>query len=650
MQGGLLGASLQILAYFGAVVFCFILPGYGLALATRTRLLQPWPERLALAAALSLSIYPLLYLWTHTIGLSIGPVIAWAPGAAGLSAWLWTQRTWLRRTRPALPGVGSATADSAHGIAVFLLILALVLCRLVPVRDMVAPAWGDSVHHTMIVQLLLDHRGLFASWAPYAPLESFTYHFGFHSAIAVWATVTGQSAPQAVITGGQVLNVLAVLALYPLAVRLAGSRVAGIGALLVAGLVSQMPAMYVNWGRYTQLTAQVILPIWLWTIDIWWAGARRPSRRILVYIALLSAGLALTHYRVAILALFAGSAWGIWSLWQMRSYWREWTRRTVWLLGTGVIAVALILPWAFVVRTSRLAEVAGALAQRSTQATVVRSELTIWTSVDAYYSPVLWLGALAALLLALWRRPRLAVPLLLWGAFVFVAANPFLLGMAGTGIVTNFLLTLALYIPLSLIAGWLLGEAWHLFRLRPVGRVALAAVVSVAALFGIGRQLTIVDPAYQMVTRADIAALDWVDTNISPGGRFLVNSFLAYNDSLVAGSDAGWWLPYYTRLANNVPPILYSVETLSPDTDRTELVQLVADVEASLGDAEDLRSTLCRDGITHVYLGDRQGTVGLGDTQLLPPAWLQHNTDFRLLHQAGNAQVWSFDRTACATP
>jgi len=165
---------------------------------------------------------------------------------------------------------------------------------------------------------------------------------------------------------------------------------------------------------------------------------------------------------------------------------------------------------------------------------------------------------------------------------------------------------------------------------------------------GFLRQATIVDPFYQMVTVADETALAWVNRNTPPDSRFLVNGFLAYNDSLVVGSDAGWWLPYYTQRASNVPPILYSMERLSPGVDRPALRQLVLDVAATQGDPAALRVVLCQGEISHVYLGDRQGQVGFGDTQLIPSAWLQGSEDFELLHRTGDAQVWEFDRQPCA--
>ena len=74
------------------------------------------------------------------------------------------------------------------------------------VRRLAAPMWGDAYQHTMIAQLLVDHGGLFNSWAPYASLQSFTYHFGFHSAVAVFHWVTSLSLPQATLWTGQILT------------------------------------------------------------------------------------------------------------------------------------------------------------------------------------------------------------------------------------------------------------------------------------------------------------------------------------------------------------------------------------------------------------------------------------------------------------
>ena len=67
--------------------------------------------------------------------------------------------------------------------------------------------------------------------------------------------------PQAVLLFGQMVNAATVPVAYLLAQRLTGRAWAGVLAALVTGLVSLMPAYYVNWGRYTQLAGQLILPV-----------------------------------------------------------------------------------------------------------------------------------------------------------------------------------------------------------------------------------------------------------------------------------------------------------------------------------------------------------------------------------------------------
>jgi hypothetical protein len=192
----------------------------------------------------------------------------------------------------------------------------IVITRCVAADRLDAPLWGDSYHHTLIAQLLVDNGGLFNSWQPYAEMQSLTYHFGFHGAAAVLHWLGGLAVPKAVVWAGQLLNILAALALYLLALRISDSRWAGVGTLLVAGLLASMPSYYVNWGRYTQLAGQVILPaaIYLtWVVvenqelaiaDRRWSvvGGRWSLADwrffILSWIAL--AGLALAHYRVLI--------------------------------------------------------------------------------------------------------------------------------------------------------------------------------------------------------------------------------------------------------------------------------------------------------------------------------------------------------------
>ncbi|TEU01223.1 MAG: hypothetical protein E3J29_01115, partial [Dehalococcoidia bacterium] len=277
----------------------YIVPGLALLVWMWPEERLSWAERLGIAAGLSLALYPLLLLWTDLVGLHLGPLYAWLPIAGGLAALVWRYRDWRPRRG------WEALRQWAHSEALWpdlalMMVMGLVFgVRLLVVRTLDAPMWGDSYQHTMIAQLMVDHGGLFDSWEPYASLRTFTYHFGFHTAEAAFHWLTGLGMLQVTIWMGQILNGLAVLALYPLAVRVSGNRWAGVGAVLVAGLLSPMPMFYVNWGRYTQLAGQVILPA---AVLVTWSALETPRRdwRLIVLGWIAVGGLALTHYRVLI--------------------------------------------------------------------------------------------------------------------------------------------------------------------------------------------------------------------------------------------------------------------------------------------------------------------------------------------------------------
>ncbi len=199
--------------------------------------------------------------------------------------------------------------------------------------------WGDSYQHSVITQLIVDHGGLFTSWQPYAELESFTYHFGFHSLSAVYHWITGLPAHLSVMWVGQILNAFAVICLYPLALRMNRNPWSGVAAVFFAALLSAMPMFYVNWGRYTQLTGLVILPALVWAT--WTASDESgTSRRNIAFAALLLAGLGLTHYRVLIFA----AGWFL-ALILVNSFSGGFKKTLLYLLVIGILAGLLLTPW-----------------------------------------------------------------------------------------------------------------------------------------------------------------------------------------------------------------------------------------------------------------------------------------------------------------
>ncbi len=623
-----------------AAPFVFLLPGWALL-----SLLLPSesfkPERrpdmgawLALAAGLTLALTPVALLILHILRLKIGTgtILAYLVISAAVIGWrrgpIWRDSL----LRPVSWRQRLACLD-APMLALALVMALTIGVRLWVVRGINTGFWGDSYLHTLITQLVLDNGGLFESWDPYAPLQTFTYHFGFHGNVALfqWATVwlTGSQTARTVVLAGQFMNALAALLIYPLAVRLSGGRRwAGVGAVLIAGLLTPMPMFYVNWGRYTQLAGQIILPVAIWfNMEAVEAQQRDPRRLALAGLAV--AGLALTHYLVfALFALFlvlylAVRLLGRWRQWAL---WREGLLRITLI---GACAALLVLPWAINLLGGLLPRILAGFVQGEVSAEQVGQENTFFPLTHVVPNYVLLAAGIGGLW-ALFRRRQMAL-LLLWVGCLFLLSNPHWLGLPGTGVVNNFTMELSLYIPASILAADLVGSlfdyGWRrLDRLRPALGLAAIALLVGAAWLGVSQRKGVIDTTYQLVTAADEKALAWVRQNTPEEAKFLANSFFAYGGSLIAGSDAGWWIPLLADRENTIPPLVYGSE-LGPDPGYVERVNAVTRFleENALTDPEIVRY-LGEQAITHVFVGEKGGP-------LLDPAVLQASPYYRAMYK-----------------
>ena len=692
---GLLGEGLRWLGYLLAGAFLFVLPGWALldGLLPGWGGLR-WGERAGLAAGASLAVYPLLLLWTGLIGLHLGPLYAWLPPLAG-AAWLAGRallagRAWRSRrgkaaspaaepfeSEPAPPAGGAQPAappGSNHsyaqdrpgrvwgerwaGLALALLLALLFALRFWNVRGLDLPLFGDSYQHSLMAQLILDRGGLFQDWLPYAELYSFTYHFGFHSLAAVFAWVTGLQAPQALIWSGQILNGLAALALVPLAVKIGKSPWAGPAALLAAGLLSPMPAAYANWGRYTQLAGQTLLPaaVFVSWLALERAAPLRRSRGLYLLAWVLLGGLALTHYIVLIYAVLFFAAWLLLSLpgpGGLRLAWRRLRQgagRTA-LLGAG--GALLFLPWFINLFIGRILVNFGRSLSASPGQTAAAGAAGTIGNLFEYLPAGLWLLLPVLLAWGLWRRARGAALLALWWFLVFLAANPHWLNLPGRGAISNFAVFIAAYIPAAVLCGAALGWGVEALACRLAGETRpapgwarLAPALLAALLLGGGLlfarpRLRDVQPArFALATRPDLRAAAWVRANTPPEARFLVNAFFAYNDSLTAGSDGGWWLPYLGGRLSTLPPLTYGVEQGPlPNHIRWTNAVAAAILEKGVDHPEVLR-LLQERGVTHAYIGQQQGGVN-SPGPLLPVEALLASPHYRPVYHQD--RVWIFE-------
>jgi len=660
------GLGIEALTWAGILAigfFLFILPGLGLF-----RLLWPdwgglaWPEKLGLSAGLSLAIYPLMLLWTDIIGLHLGAIYAWLPPLAGLGIILWRNRSRFKVNSFPHFNLQSSRAVNVQApwadVAYIGILALIILTRFWAIRSLDLPMWGDSYQHTMIAQLLVDHGGLFNSWQPYTELTTFTYHFGFHSAVAVFDWITHLSMPDAVLWVGQLLNVLAVMVLYPLATKIGRSRWAGVLAVLVAGLLSPMPMVYVNWGRDTQLAGQVILPVAVWLI---WnilmpkpsvapqqrQGGKWDSIRMWVLGCFSLGGLALTHYRILILAIVFLAAF--WILYARRDSFRLLLRRTFWLgIGGGL----LFLPWFIRVFGGRILQIfAAQMTTSATQAVESDPQLGNMGNISTYLPVLLWITLFVVIGIGIWRREKATLLISLWWFGNLLVANPYWLGLPGAGAVTSFTVLIAMYIPAAILVGaaasWLIdlkNAMPQLSQMRPRIQTILSLGAAVL-LIGVGglevrQRVKDVQPSvYALATRPDVLAAKWIQKNTDPTARLLVNSFPAFQNNVVVGSDGGWWLPLLSERKITVPPIIYGFEKDPWPGYSKQVNALTFAIQAKGIQNPDILLQLKERGISYIYIGQLQGQVNSGGP-LFTVAQLLSDPNFHVVYHQD--RVWIF--------
>ena len=618
-----LPALLLVLGLPGVALGLWLLPRHGL---------DGW-SRLGLVIALSLVSWPLTLLWVTTVGGNLaGGRVGWA-----VAGWcvLGVAGVWWRRRRPLVEPMEPAEPRSYWpGIVMAVIMLLTVATRFEQVRALLLPAWVDSLHHTLLTQLVLDRGVVPVDARPYMDVTNLHYHWGFHANAAALAWFGGLDAAQAVLLLGQVMEVLAPLAVYALAVGLTKKRWAGVGAALVTSAVSYMPAYYASWGRYTHLAGLNLL---CWAIVVMLAALaeRRDGWRPWVLAALLAAGLALVHYRVLIFYLLFVAPLAVLAVWRER--WLSW--RIVIPLGLAAIAaVTLIAPWAWHMATHIIPDVGTLYGGWE----ALEGSNTFPVGVfGAQTTQILLIVAAAGALWGLLRRRGEIVALGVWVGGCLLISNPHWVGLPDLWLLSSSSVAISYWVPMSVLCGWLLGDLWDLliswarrWRWHP-GYAALPALLScvciVTAGWGSWQRVDCINTGTVLVTADDMRAMTWVRDNTPADARILVNSHL-WTGELRAGSDAGWWLPFVAQRQVTQPTVLYQQGTAAYYQQVNDLGRYIDGLESF--DDPALCDRLLAEGIDYVFVGTKGGT-------LQPPA-LDASPYFKLVYSSGAARVYAF--------
>jgi hypothetical protein len=639
------------------------LTGNAVARLLRVRLSRDPIVSSAFDLALGLSFWPILLLWTSTAGLRLGPGSVRVTLLL-LSAVIGLDEFWKTR-RPA------PTVQLRYRLRgtwpFFAIAAAAVWTRVLHIRNLVVPMWVDSLHHMMIVRLILDHGRVPSDYRPYIPASDFYYHWGYHAIQSSVAWLTGRTDPlevaRAMLHFGQLLNVLTILPMYAAGRILFRSRRAGLWAAALAAVVSFFPAYYVSWGRYTHLCGTLILPL------VPLAASRMRTREpgTILATAIVSAGLALVHIR---LALFAATAVAVLAGYQLVRRAMA-PRLTAWI-ATALLAVVLTLPW--LVKLTRspyvhriLSPPVAASADWDTP-TGVQSDLAwaprnrellifgtggiaglaLWNRLDPFWRGVsigLWLAAMALTELANRRKRSLRTlwrgvgALAIWCAVTALVLNLQIFGLPRLRVASNTSAVITLFIPLCLsLAGFISSmSSAVVVRPRRIERLTNLAIVIVAAVGALTLQ-NVVNPNTILARQADIEAMAWIKSHTSPESIVMVRSRRWLGRSR-RGIDGGAWIQVLTDRRSILPPGLYPWVAADDVVAKTESLLSSFENAGSMDDRA-LQDLLIAAGVTHVYFGDSD--------EGLSPAVLADRTFARLLYRQGRVHIFAIEPFARA--
>ena len=560
-------------------------------------------QRYVVAAGLGLAFYPILFYTTRALlpqaqldrWLLVGLLFV----ALLVTLWgSWKERIFLFRPQP------------LEWVA--LLILGLTLAsRIWFGHDYPFPAWSDSLHHTLLTDLTAGSGRLPRTLEPYFPNVLDMYHLGLYSLSGTVQIISQAPAHEALLWTTQFLNGLCGIGIYLVLDRHAG-RTGAILGLAVAGLFSAHPALWANWGRFTQLSSVVILPIaWAFFLEMVLArdpgheSESKPDRRIwlALFAAATGAAVFLFHFRVGIFYLLLLGATALVMLAKYRSREKSLLMLRA-LLATGLGMLIIILPALWAAAGSYLATrvTPGGSLNPGQQEQLLQNYYIFPLASLPYLAAPVWLLVMSGFagLVGLMTRNVLILVTLLWALLMVLVGNLYLLEIPALNFTNLGAILIMLYIPISVILGAALEEGFRRLPqkyLAPAKTVLVAAIL-VAGLLAAWSRAKTVEPYRHFVTGQDVAAMQWINENSPADATFAINTY-QWLPNAIHGTDAGYWIPYFTGRQ------IVTMSMLGDGLTKEYRQRTLARAEAAVALESDLSALgALRDlGVEYIYIG-----------------------------------------------
>lgn len=623
------------------LVAMLTLPGWAMLALSGTWRQWKGLQRWVVAVGVSIAFYPVFFYGMRSVlpFITLGPykMSVLLLVLATIAVWR-TRGHWKEQL----------TFDRLEWVAIGVFGMTL-FTRLWIVRDHPYPAWSDSLHHTLLTQLTAMQGKLPVSLEPYFSIPLDKYHLGLYALSATVQWLAQVPAHTALLWTAQVLNGLCGIGVYLVLDRKVGRLGAVFGAAVV-GLWAHQPAWYVNWGRFTQMSSQIILLIaWLvtWEAIAAWKRSRHENKAYILwntgYAAALTGAVFLLHFRVAafyILLLIISVTWELWKAQRERQIFPV-------LLGTlavGVVALIVVAPalWqavhGYVTPHLIALETAQATGRTYRVPQVARAyhEFPWNTTRILVARPWLMILATLAAVIGSFKRNKLVLCSLSWMVALYLVANAHVLGIPLVSITNLGAVLIMFYLPIGLIVGSATQEllnSLHL-RWRELGIRLVMGIILAASFVASHVRVTEIEPFRHFVTPEDMAAMDWINANTPPDALFAVNTYFWLPNS-PHGTDGGYWIPYFTDRRTTVGTMINNLGGGEYLREIVEMSHAVEQLEVDNTSLAELRAL----GVDYVYIGrggDFSGP-GLNATQL------KEAESVRLLYQEGGVFIFQIE-------
>lgn len=568
-----------------ATIAILFFGGYGIVRGWARRSHADFTTILILSAVSALAAWMVFLIWASVFRIRLEPTtVRLTLGVAllvGLVCFAADRVQWQKRAF----WVGD---NPLATIALWAVLLLSVALRLFAARGLVMLPGSDAYHHTLIVQLFAEQGGIPYSYEPYASLTSFSYHFGFHSIVALFRWLFGTDLLISTKVVALVINGAIAATVGLLSEHLAGNRRAGVSAAALVGFITVTPFCLLRWSRFTQATGLFFLAPALLVLFHGREGAKP------IVCSLLVAGMVVSHTRVAFFWGVLLAIMGILRILQHRKgEVKGW-------LATGAISLVLTAPWL--------------LRQAWTQADpnglrIVYPVLAGFNDLERLERPILsfltnWPLLVITIVLAgvgllgKSRNRATVLVLVVWClALVTGALVSSAIGFSFWDLKT---VLLSLSVPAAVVASLGAETLWgKLCRRRGFPALAGLAVLAMGVVVARVSLPSLIRPGPSDLQSSDLLAMKWIENNVPEDALFLVDIIpVGWSPGWVVGYGAGYWTPLLAHRATVVPPMIYTLEWADPSLrGRLDLLQQMM---GEKGKTSSIGELLRNYGITHI--------------------------------------------------